>query len=256
MQRLNLNQQETTTTPTTGSNPAAASPTPASSLPPGAAQNVVSEAEAIGAAANTNIPIFSANAAPESGQLTAGSLNGTGVAVGSLIDGKTAVELMDAVLPAALVFVLYKGGMQMRKTELQLTQSEKNTLAPLMQRCMDVLLLNFDSPFVALGVSMTFIYGAKIMEKGGVAWLDKQTAEKVKAADVVKQAVTSQGVATTSPANVTKEANGITHSLTEDNISAFAKERKVGRAKGITQMLKLVEQGKMDKFGKRLNPSK
>lgn len=102
---------------------------------------------------------------------------GNSVPIGGLIDGGLAVELMDALLPSILVAVMAAIGAQMKKTDLQLTAREKTTLTPLMQKCMDQLMVNFQSPFAALGVSMLIIYGAKVTEHGVIQMIDKK-AEK------------------------------------------------------------------------------
>lgn len=102
---------------------------------------------------------------------------GNSVPIGGLIDGGLAVELMDALLPSLLVAIMAAIGAQMKKTDLQLTAREKSTLTPLMQKCMDQLMVNFQSPFAALGVSMLIIYGAKVTEHGVIQMIDKK-AEK------------------------------------------------------------------------------
>lgn len=105
----------------------------------------------------------------------AGQNPGASVPIGGLIDGTLAVELMDALLPSLLVALMAAIGAQMKKTDLQLTAKEKSTLAPLMQKCMDQLMINFQSPFAALGVSMLIIYGSKVTEHGIVQLIDKKT---------------------------------------------------------------------------------
>lgn len=138
----------------------------------GAPKNVVSEEQAINSTSNATIPTLS----PLDGKTTQVS---NSVAVGELINGKFLTDIMDALLPALLVVLAYAIGMQIKKSELQLTEKEKNTLAPLVQKCVDTLMINFNNPWTALGVSMLVLYGAKFAEKGGVAWVDK-LAEKIK----------------------------------------------------------------------------
>jgi len=238
----------------------------AESLSPGTDPALTTEQEAIETASNAGIPPISLP--PESGTLTPGEGQPAGVSVGSLIDGKTATELMDSVLPAVLVFALHKAGLQLRKTELQLTEKEKNTLAPLMQKCMDALMMNFESPFVALGVSMVVIYGGKVMEKAGVAWLDKKSAQQQHAGTVTnahEQSKIKRVTANRRPVDkvqaimkrtdiqtVVDPTTGSGHTFLPDNVSAFMRERKVGQLKAIRLMTRLVELGRMDKLGYKL----
>lgn len=248
MQRLNLTTNDSNGAPDQGAAQAANE----GQQQPKTDANVISDDQAINAVSGADMPLISLP--PESGQLTPGNA-GSGVAVGSLIDGKTATELMDSVLPAVLVFALYKAGLQLKKTELQLTEREKNTLAPLMQKCMDALMLNFDSPFVALGVSMAVIYGGKIMEKGGVAWLDKQAADKVnplrakaKPVDKVEQIMKRKDTQ-----HVVSPLAGLPHQFAPEAVEVFRKKRKITAQRAIPLMLRLVEAGKMDLKGNPIN---
>jgi hypothetical protein len=137
-----------------------------------APKNVITEEQAINSTNNATIP-------PLSPLNPATAQNSNSVAVGELINGKFLTDIMDALLPALLVVLAYAIGMQIKKSELQLTEKEKNTIAPLVQKCADSLLLNFNNPWTALSVSLLVIYGAKFAEKGGVQWIDK-LAEKIK----------------------------------------------------------------------------
>lgn len=105
-----------------------------------------------------------------------GATGNNAVPIGGMIDGGLATELMDALLPSLLVALMAALGAEMKKTDLQLTAKEKSTIAPLMQRCLDQLMVNFQSPFAALGVTLVVIYGAKVTEKGIVQIIDKKAA--------------------------------------------------------------------------------
>lgn len=144
--------------------------------------NVMSDGEAFKAADHTKIPpLGSASAEPN--QPTGGP-GGTKVNVGGMFEGKYAVDMLDALLPALLVVLFKKMNIGVRKTELQLTESEKKTLAPVVQNCLNTIDLDFNNPWIALAVTAGIIYGSKVIEKAGVGWLDKQstktTVEKVK----------------------------------------------------------------------------
>lgn len=103
---------------------------------------------------------------------------GSSVSLGGMVQGEWAVNIMDALLPAAMVAGFYAMGLKLRKSELQLTEKEKQTIAPIMQKCLDSVLLNFNNPWNALAITVIAIYGGKLMEKGLVGWLDKKQEEK------------------------------------------------------------------------------
>lgn len=100
------------------------------------------------------------------------------VSVGGMVDPKLAVNLMDAVLPSLLVLLLFKLGVKLRKSELQLTEKEKDTIAPILNKCLDTLMIHFDNPWTALIVTLITIYGSKVGEKFGVAMLEKKVKEQ------------------------------------------------------------------------------
>jgi hypothetical protein len=154
-----------------------ANPAPSESGPLG---NTVPVEEAFKGADHTKIPAFTASGM--SGQPGSGSgqplTPQNNVSLGGIVEGKWAVEIVDALLPAGIVAVCYMMDIKLRKTELQLSQKEKDVLAPIWQKCLDSILLNFGSPWTALAVTMGAIYGGKLMEKGVVAWVDKKQEKK------------------------------------------------------------------------------
>jgi hypothetical protein len=158
--------------PPTGGQAANSSPSE-----PGPLGNTVPENEAFKGADHTKIPAFSASGV--SGMPGAATVTPqNNVSLGGIVEGKWAVEIIDALLPAGIVAVCYMMDVKLRKTELQLSQKEKDVLAPIWQKCLDSILLNFGSPWTALAVTMGAIYGGKLMEKGVVAWVDKKQEKK------------------------------------------------------------------------------
>jgi hypothetical protein len=92
-----------------------------------------------------------------------------------MMESKLAIELMDSLIPALLVVLFRYGKMIVKKAELQLTAKEKETLAPVVQACMDQLMLNFNSPWVALAFTGGMIYGSKIVEIYGTDRAERKT---------------------------------------------------------------------------------
>jgi len=76
------------------------------------------------------------------------------------------------------VMIFHAIGMKLKKTDMQLTQKEKDTLAPVLQKCLDQLMINFNNPWNALAITVGIIYGSKAMEKGVVSYIDKKNDEK------------------------------------------------------------------------------
>jgi hypothetical protein len=171
------------TPPASGSNAAtgapAATPSPVAGSAASGGSTVTAE-QAFSGLDNTRISSISGSGA--SGQPGVAPLNGgtpsASVSLGGMVQGEWAVNIMDALLPAAMVAGFYALGMKLRKSELQLTQSEKNTIAPIMQKCLDSILLNFNNPWNALAVTIGAIYGGKLVEKGFVAYVEKKQEQK------------------------------------------------------------------------------
>ena len=209
---------------------------------------IVNETEIISGSENAAIPKISLTepGAENIGiPLEDGNVAGSNrVSVGGLIDGKMATELMDSVLPALLVFTLAKGGITVRKTELQLSASEKSTLAPLMQNCLNAMSVNVDNPFIALGFSMAVIYGGKIIEKGGVAFLDKKAAQvtEKKPIEKVREVIKKT------------EINNISEgtAFTPENLERTKNQRKVTLEKAVEVLQKQYLRGKVDKYGNEI----
>lgn len=103
---------------------------------------------------------------------------GNQVGLGSLIEGKLTLEMLDTILPAIMVLVFHAAKIQLNKSVFQLAVKEKDTLAPLLQKCLDSIMINFNSPWTAFGVTAIAIYGAKIFEHGGKALIDRKLEEK------------------------------------------------------------------------------
>jgi hypothetical protein len=164
------------------------------------------------------------------------------VSLGGMVQGEWAVNIVDALLPAAMVAGFYAMGLKLRKSELQLTEKEKGTIAPIMQKCLDSVLLNFNNPWNALAITMIAIYGGKLMEKGLVGWLDKK--QEAKQAEVLKEKIEA-AERQTNPAAF-DHANQSAHDIqtgkvivegaepfTEEDIRRRMKEGKEGREKAI-----------------------
>lgn len=161
------------------------------SVPPVISQDSVTVEQALGGVEHTKIATVTGVVGGPVQSVNPGS----SVPVAGLVDAKLAVEIMDATLPALMVFLLYKIGMKLRKTDLQLTEKEKNTLAPVVQKCLEQLMINFNNPWVALSVTVLTIYGSKVIEKGLPQLWEKKQAKIEKDALETKAAAQGSTVA-------------------------------------------------------------
>jgi hypothetical protein len=238
-------------TPAIGAN-AATAPTGEQGQKPAAADTpthgVVDEKTATQGLNYTSIPAFSQSGQPvdPNAQPGAGASASSATALGGMVKGEWVVSMMDAILPALLVAGLHAIGVKLRKTELQLTEKERQTIAPVMQRCLDTLLLNFDSPWSQLAITIGVIYGGKVAEKGLVQIVEKREEKKAaKAAEAERAAALKQDikdnpanyeVANTSAADLSAGAvhmPSIEQPFTEEDIKSTQKRRKIGRTKAI-----------------------
>lgn len=155
-------------------------------LKPLAGGQQVTEAEAAAAADNTKISSLVGDGSIPGGSgpsITSNPTMGSSVNLGGLLEGKLTIELFDALVPALLVTVLYYFKIKLKKSDLQLTASEKSIVTPVLQQCLNSINMNFTSPWQALGAVLVFIYGSKVAEKAGVVWIDELNEKKSKKAD-------------------------------------------------------------------------
>jgi hypothetical protein len=152
---------------------------------PAANKNVISEADALKGASHTQTPVFSVSdpAKPGSGPTPGAPGSGINppgqtVQLGGLVQAKVVVEVFDALIPAVLVLAFLKLEIDVKKTDFQLTAAEKNTLAPILEACLNSVNLDFSNPWTALAITMIAIYGGKALEKGGAAFIERKMQEK------------------------------------------------------------------------------
>lgn len=177
------------------------------------------------------------------GKPVAGGLPGSSVALGGMLQGKLVVDLMDALLPSIIVLAFHRFGLSVKKSSMQMTQGEKNTLGPIVDACLNSINLDFSNPWSALAVTLVVIYGSKAMEVGGTGWLEKKTAETKpfeqpkKDAPVVQMSGGFTGAK--GPETIISKPNTDTTSFhpdgprvwTEADIAAVTKKRRCSKAK-------------------------
>jgi hypothetical protein len=235
------------------------SPNGANTAPNAAGGTVTPGAETAAAkgADHTTIPIMTnlGGSAPSGTPLQ--PVQGSQVSVGSMIEGRFAVEIIDAMLPAALVVVMYRFNVKLRKTELQLSEKEKSILAPLWQRCLDSILINFSNPWTALTVTSLMIYGSKAGEKFGIDYIDKMNEAKEKDALQAKadrnnpvqvDAVNKTDAEILKTANPAAPGPKLPPPFMEKEISDTMKRQKVKREVAIRRLQK--------KYNTQYNPDK
>lgn len=85
--------------------------------------------------------------------------------LGGLMQGTFAVNLVDMLVPSLVVLLIGYVGYSMEKKDLQLTKSEKETLAPAVQDVLDHIKIDFSNPWVNLAIMLSIVYGSKIIDK-------------------------------------------------------------------------------------------
>ena len=84
--------------------------------------------------------------------------------LGKILPGKIALSMADKIIPSLLVLALYYMNLQIDKRRLQLTKDEINELAPAVQDCLDSIEIDFDNPWITLGVMLGVVYGSKVID--------------------------------------------------------------------------------------------
>jgi hypothetical protein len=139
----------------------------------------------------------------------------SGTKAGQLVSGKFATDLLDSLCPAIIVYCAAAMGYNARKSELQLSASEKQTIAPAMQSYLDTLKIDFNNPLYNLLFVVGMIYGAKVIERAP----DMQKKEK--------RAAPVRSIATPTTTPQTKEEKF------EELVQRIMKQRKKGRADAV-----------------------
>lgn len=162
------------------------------------------------------------------------SASGTSVAAGSLLEGKMAVEMVDAILPSALVIGLHAMKIPSKKSDFQLTAKEKDVLAPVVQKCLDSLMINFNNPWAALAFTAGAIYLSKAAEHIGVAMLDRKAAEtSPKKQAPVRQMEPVKSASAPTDSNPIQTINNPLRPWDEMDVEKVVKKRKKGREDAI-----------------------
>lgn len=89
---------------------------------------------------------------------------GQQIAANQLISAEIAFSLVDKVLPIGIVYILSMLNVKANAKELQASAADKRLIIPVLDNAMKELKINFDNPFVALGVVLIGCYGSKAME--------------------------------------------------------------------------------------------
>ena len=86
------------------------------------------------------------------------------VKLGKVISGKNAVAMINIFIPSFVVFAFRRFGYTTTKPQWKLNKEEQETLNPVVQDCLDYIVINFDNPFYALAFVASMVYGAKAMD--------------------------------------------------------------------------------------------
>lgn len=158
--------------------PAPVSPLSGASAAQGGAASLSPEEQALKGGDGAKIAGISLSDVSKTANNGGVSPMGTQASLGGFVEGKLALDVIDAVLPAIVVILFAYAKITVKKSDFQLTAKEKDTLTPLVQKCMDSLMINFNSPWTALAVTAIGIYGAKIGEHGFKAVIEKKAVDK------------------------------------------------------------------------------
>lgn len=107
----------------------------------------------------------------------------TNLNASEIVSGELATELLNRILPVLLSMGVEKFlGVKAPKKHFELTAAEKNTISPILDQCLAKMNISFENPFIALGLSLSFVYGSKIIDVANnpeLAQTAKKSAQKV-----------------------------------------------------------------------------
>ncbi len=87
-----------------------------------------------------------------------------GVKLGNAIGGKTAVEIMNVLLPSLAVYAIGAMGYRADKRMIELTADEKKIVIPAMQDYLNTIDINFQNPLYNLLFVVGSVYAAKVID--------------------------------------------------------------------------------------------
>ncbi len=81
-----------------------------------------------------------------------------------LVKGKHAVNLLDLLLPALLVYTINLIGYRVSKDKLKLDKEEKETLTPFVEDWLQAIEIDMNNPHYNLLIGISIVYGSKIVD--------------------------------------------------------------------------------------------
>lgn len=175
------------------------------------------------------------------GRISDAAAGGSHVSLGSLLEAKLVLEVVDSLLPAALVLIFHAAKIQLNKSVFQLTAKEKDVLSPIVQKCLESVNLNFDSPWIALAVTMGAFYIAKGMEHVGKARIDQKNEAKKNASvktNTTEAELQEKAKKLKDKLSVVKDVPEILREWDEDDIIKVIKKRRKGRIDALDWLAK------------------
>jgi hypothetical protein len=107
----------------------------------------------------------------------------TNLNASEIVSGELATELLNRIIPVLLTIGVERFlGVKAPRKHFELTAAEKNTISPILDQCLAKMNISFENPFIALGLSLSFVYGSKIIDVANnpeLSKVTKQSAQKV-----------------------------------------------------------------------------
>jgi|HubBroStandDraft_2_1064218.scaffolds.fasta_scaffold08372_11 hypothetical protein len=81
-----------------------------------------------------------------------------------LVDGRLMLDIVDGLLAAIVVWIVALFLYEVKRKDMRLTETEKDILDPIVDKCLATIDWNFENAWVLLGVSLLFIYAGKAVD--------------------------------------------------------------------------------------------
>lgn len=86
------------------------------------------------------------------------------LALEGLVDGRLILDIVDGFMAACVVWIVALFFWEVKRKDMRLTESEKETLEPVVEKCLATINWNFKNAWTLLGVSLLFIYAGKAVD--------------------------------------------------------------------------------------------
>lgn len=166
--------------------------------------------------------------------------------------GKLATELMNVMIPAIIIFVASRLTYKVDKKILKLSADEKEMITPAWQNVLDSIFIDFNNPWIQLGIVLGIVYVSKTIEAIPEAKKIVKEVTKVEIQEVKTEAINEVKKQESKPTD-TKDLVAKYKELYAERAEVLINETKAVRKRGRNEAVKwLTEKKSFERLAENL----